>query len=222
MQRNAIIVLDVVAIGPCDGLDNGGTYRGGGGDNKLIVPEPALDFFDEDAKARTVAASGSATAGTSPTTAPANAPDAWSPGSALWPTALIHQDKLRQRKNVSLNRAASRVVVQRVDEYDAELKKKLQNNPKSYDTRLFVLCALFFCKKFKKPTIIASSDPAVQQMAAELQLPTCEPVGIANCGDLLGPAPYVAPKTPVVTPKPEPKRQKSPLCRSKARSRVHQ
>ncbi|KAG5483538.1 hypothetical protein CUR178_07860 [Leishmania enriettii] len=85
--------------------------------------------------------------------------------------------------------------------------KKLQIDPKSYDTRLCVLCTVFVCKKFKKPTIIASSDPVVLQMAEVLQLPTCEPVDIANCGDLLGPAAYVAPKTPVVTPKPEPHRQ---------------
>ncbi|KAG5484418.1 hypothetical protein LSCM4_07985 [Leishmania orientalis] len=67
MPRNAIIVLDDGAMGHVMASTMGALTGAEGGDNKLIVPEPALDFFDEDAKARTVAASGSATAGTSPT-----------------------------------------------------------------------------------------------------------------------------------------------------------
>lgn len=57
--------------------------------------------------------------------------------------------------------------MQRADGCNAELVKRLQINSKGYDTLLSVLCAPFFGKKLKKPTIIASSDPFVHHIAAE-------------------------------------------------------
>ncbi|KAG5484111.1 hypothetical protein LSCM1_05966 [Leishmania martiniquensis] len=207
MPRNAIIVLDHVAIDSVT-ASTMKALTGVGFDNRLIVPELALDLFDKDAKTRTIAAFDNTTAGTSATPASAIAANASSSDSVLRPRALINYDKLRQKRNVLLDQTTYRVVVQRVDEYDVKLMKKLQIHPKSCDTRLYVLCALFFRKKFRKPTIIASSDPVVQQMAAEFQLPTCEPVDIVTCGELLGPA-----------PRPQPELLKSPpppLCSSKA------
>lgn len=176
MPRNAVIVLDHTAISDVV-ASTMEALTGAGFDNRMIVPELALDFFDTDDKqARSsLTATGAAAA-----------------DSALRPKFLINGDKLRQKKNVLLDRATYRVAVQRVDQYDADLMTELGINPKGYDTRLYVLCALYFRKMLKRPTIIASSDPVVVALAAQHDMPTCAPAEIVKCGHLLSKPPAAA------------------------------
>ncbi|AIN96565.1 hypothetical protein LPMP_131380 [Leishmania panamensis] len=184
LLRNTIIVLDHVATVSVM-ASTMEALTGVGFDNELIVPELVLDFFDTDAKGITAETFDSFTAGIPVTPASATAPAPSSADSALWPKAFINSDKLRQKINLLLDRRKHHIVVQRVDEYDAKVMKELQITPNSYDTRLYVLCALFFRQKLQKPIIIASSDPIVKRLAAEYQIPTCAPADIVRCGHLL-------------------------------------
>ncbi|KAK7196676.1 hypothetical protein NESM_000606700 [Novymonas esmeraldas] len=188
MPRRAVIVLghDAIVDVVASAME---ALTGAGFENRLIVPELALDFFDVDSKAAQAAFSGRVTV-----------------EGQLRPMELIHYDKLRQKKNALLDSGTHRVVVQRVDQYDVELMRELQINPKHFDTRLYVACALFFKRRFKLPTILVSGDAVVQELAALHNLPTCAPADVITCGRLLvqrqAPVPVGEPSGPAPPPPP--------------------
>ncbi|KPA76355.1 hypothetical protein ABB37_07702 [Leptomonas pyrrhocoris] len=174
MPREAVLVLDHNAIGDVV-ASTMEALTGAGYANNLIVPELALDFFDENAKTSSKAAF-------SLHGPPAAASSAESP---LRPKELLNYEKLHLKKHVLLTKDTFRVTVQRVDEYDAELLEQLKIPANSYDTRLYVLCAVYFKKKLQRPTVIITSDPVVVEMAAEYGILTCPAENICDCGGLI-------------------------------------
>lgn len=172
MPQNAILVLDHNALNEVI-ASTMEALTGAGFKNLLLLPELALDYFDENAK--------------NSSRVYFNAPrdDGSSTASPLRPKELINYDGLQQKKDVLLQRDTYRVTVQRVDEYDKALLAELGIAANSYDTRLYVLCALYFKKKHRRPTVIVTTDPVVIEMAAEFDVLTCPPEEICSCGTLI-------------------------------------
>lgn len=174
MPCNAVLVLDHNALNDIEATTIE-ALTGAGYSNTLVVPELALDFFDADFKITKGKLS----------TQESGAVET-SPDKDLLPSkARIHRVISQQKKKVLLQRDTYRLVVQKVDEYDEALLAKLQIPPKSYDTRLYVLCALYFRKKRQQPTVIVTTDPVVAAMAAEYDLLICPAKDICNCGSLI-------------------------------------
>lgn len=175
MPQDAILVLDHNSINEVM-ASTMEALTGAGFKNLLIVPELALDFFDANAKnsSRVLFNAREAAAQLSE-----------APSSPLMPKEFINYDGLRQKRDVLLQRDTYRVTVQRVDEYDKALLTELNIAANSYDTRLYVLCALYFKKKLQRPTVMVTSDPVVVEMAEEYGVLTCPSEAICDCGRLI-------------------------------------
>jgi hypothetical protein len=182
MPRKAILVLDHNAISDVVASTmealTGADYA-----NKLIVPELALDFFDVNAKKSSRVASNYCRRADEAASG-SGSPSSPSPESALQPKELINCDKLQRKKKVLLKQDSFRVIVQRVDQYDTELLQELNIKPNSFDPRLYVLCALYFKKKYHLPTVIITADLAVKTLAETYDILTFPAENICNCGAL--------------------------------------